>query len=149
MVQVQNLVQYRSDTRVQLKLTNDSFSVLDLSFARLTLFTPPNFFSPISRSPTAACQQTLPSSCNKGARPHSPLETRGAARKSLERQVPLPGPGFHFTTHTNSLPKPQVILVHTLREKETCGKMEKTGRVGQPLIFGLVLNYLAHANPDG
>ena len=65
------MVQYRSD-RVQLKLTNDSFSVLDLSFARLTLFAPPNVFSPISRSPTAACQQTLPS-CNKGARPHSPL----------------------------------------------------------------------------
>ena len=58
---------------------------------------------PISRSHTPpACQQTLPSR-NKGARPHSPLETRGAARESLERQVPLPGPGSHFTTHTNSL----------------------------------------------
>ena len=51
LVQVQNLVQYRSD-RVRLRLTNDSFSVPALSFARLTLFAPPNFFSPISRSPT-------------------------------------------------------------------------------------------------
>jgi len=48
-----------------------------------------------------------------------------------------------------ALPKPQVILVHTLREKKTCGEMENTGCVGQPSFFGLVLNYLTHANPDG
>ena len=49
----------------------------------------------------------------------------------------------------NTYPYPQVKLVQALREKKTCDEVENTGRVGQPSNFGLVLNYLAHANPDG